>query len=74
LTSDDGSRLRLDGKTVVNNGGAHAELSKSETVPLEPGNHPLQLDYFDVSGKAMVRLEWSSDFLSRRVIGGSDLR
>lgn len=74
LTSDDGSRLRLDGKTIVDNGGAHSELTKSETVSIDPGNHPIRLDYFDVSGKALVRLEWSSDYFPRHVIGGSDLR
>jgi hypothetical protein len=74
LTSDDGSRLFVDDNLAVDNWGNHSELTMAGTVQLEAGVHAVRVEYFDRLGGAMIRLEWSSEHLERRLIGAADLR
>jgi hypothetical protein len=46
-TSDDGSRLIIDGKTLVDNDGVHSLDSKSATCELNSGRHTIEIQYFD---------------------------
>jgi hypothetical protein len=46
LTSDDGARLYIGSKMVVDNDGVHASETKSGKITLAKGLHPLRLDYF----------------------------
>jgi len=45
LESDDGSRLFIDGKQVVDNGGLHAMEEKSGEVELKAGEHELKVEF-----------------------------
>jgi hypothetical protein len=74
LTSDDGSRLFVDDNLAVDNWGNHSELTLAGTVQLEAGVHAVRVEYFDRLGGAVIRLEWSSEHLERRLIGAADLR
>jgi hypothetical protein len=74
LTSDDGSRLFINDKLVVDNWGQHSLLTAEGAIELEAGTHPLKLEYFDAIGAAAVRLEWSSDGFARRLVTAADLR
>ena len=56
--SDDGSRLAVDGKEVVNNGGAHAMGKKSGEVELTAGEHPILIEYFQGGGGAGCKVTW----------------
>jgi len=47
LVSDDGSRLFIDGKKVVDNWGKHGKEAKGATVPLTAGVHHLRVEYFE---------------------------
>jgi beta-glucosidase len=58
LTSDDGSRLYVDGRLVVDNWGTHLARTVTETVRLEPGPHDVRIEYFDGSGSASVSFGW----------------
>lgn len=58
LTSDDGSRLRIDGSTVIDHDGLHGAEPKDGTVNLTAGHHPLRIDHFDRTGGQQVTLEW----------------
>ncbi|MDZ4755862.1 MAG: family 16 glycoside hydrolase [Phycisphaerae bacterium] len=59
LTSDDGSRLQIDGVVVIDHDGRHAATSKtSDAVQLAPGLHPLRLEHFDHGGQRSLVLEW----------------
>lgn len=44
--SDDGARLFVDGRLVVDNDGIHGPTSASGSVTLTPGEHDLVLEYF----------------------------
>ncbi len=61
LTSDDGSRLFVDGVRVVDNWGVHAERSRGGSVELEPGVHHLRIRYYEARGPASLVLKGSLD-------------
>jgi len=46
LISDDGSKLYIDGKTVIDNDGLHASLALTGTATLSGGIHQLRVSYF----------------------------
>jgi hypothetical protein len=46
LFSDDGSRLLIDGKMIIDNDGIHATRSVSGDVYLASGQHSIEVDYF----------------------------
>ena len=46
LHSDDGSRLWIDGKLLIDNDGIHPPQSKSASTFLTPGEHTLWVEYF----------------------------
>src|SRR3954463_14696855 len=47
LESDDGSRLLIDGKKVLDNGGLHEMQESDETIQLTAGEHDITVDYFE---------------------------
>lgn len=47
LTSDDGSKLFLDGELVVDNDGSHSANTKEGMKALKKGMHPIRIDYFE---------------------------
>ena len=59
LTSDDGSRLSIDGEQVIDNDGVFAATQKTVTLNLEAGNHAMELRYFENGGPGSVDLDWS---------------
>jgi hypothetical protein len=56
--SDDGSRLLIDGKVVVDNGGIHAPQARRGKVDLTVGDHKLLLEFIQGGGGALVVLGW----------------
>ncbi len=57
LHSDDGSRLYIDNKLVVDNWGDHASQVKSGKLELQAGHsYKLRLEYYEDTGDASVRL------------------
>ncbi len=56
--SDDGSRLYVGDKLVVDNGGLHAMLEKAGEVELKTGDHPIRVDFFENDGGAGCMLSW----------------
>ena len=55
-SSDDGSRVLIDGKLVVNNGGVHAMSEKSGTADLTAGDHEIKIEFFQGGGEAGVKV------------------
>ncbi|HLX63797.1 MAG TPA: DUF6797 domain-containing protein, partial [Planctomycetota bacterium] len=56
--SDDGSRLSIDGKKVVDNGGVHPPELKNGSIELKAGDHKLLLEFFQGGGGAECILGW----------------
>jgi hypothetical protein len=46
LSSDDGTKLIIDGKVVIDNDGQHAPKEKTGKVKLDAGDHEMVLEYF----------------------------
>ncbi|CCK26932.1 PA14 domain-containing protein [Streptomyces davaonensis JCM 4913] len=58
LTSDDGARLTIGDKMVIENDGRHAPTSKDGSIELAAGYHSLRIDHFDHLSEQRLRLEW----------------
>jgi hypothetical protein len=59
LTSDDGARLYVDDKLIVDDWSpAHHDRTRSGAIWLASGGHSLQLDYYEATDTAVVRLSW----------------
>ncbi|MDZ7374309.1 MAG: PA14 domain-containing protein [candidate division KSB1 bacterium] len=56
LTSDDGSRLKIDDQLVVDNDGLHGARTRSGAIALEEGLHAIRLDYFQKRGGKTLEL------------------
>ena len=60
LSSDDGSRLLIDGNEIINYDGLHGMGVKDGEVALSEGYHPFRLEFFQGGGGKGVRLMWTS--------------
>ena len=60
LTSDDGSMLSIDGKTVADNDGLHSAIERSGEMALEKGLHLFSLDFIEGGGGYTLRLSYGS--------------
>ncbi|MCW6003987.1 DUF1080 domain-containing protein [Micromonospora sp. CPCC 205371] len=58
LTSDDGSRLYIDGAPVIDHDGLHGATSKDGTVTLTQGHHALRIEHFEAGGGQQLTLSW----------------
>jgi hypothetical protein len=56
ITSDDGSRLTIDGTMLIDNDGKHGSVTKtSALITMNPGPHTINVKYFeDTGGQALV--------------------
>src|SRR5438128_2744087 len=70
LESDDGSRLIIDGKTVVDNGGLHEMQTETGSADLKAGEHDIRIDYFENenSGEAGCVLSWRAKGSEKEVV------
>lgn len=68
LTSDDGSKLWIHDKTVVDNSGAHAMDEDNGSVELKAGYHPIKVVYFENKEVEGVRLAWSYEGQDKQVV------
>ena len=74
LTSDDGATVTLDGKPAVDDPPRHSRREKTATVHLAKGPHALDVEYWEYTVDAVVRLEWAGPGFARQVIPASALR
>ncbi len=69
--SDDGSRLGIDGREVVDNDGDHSPQDASGTLYLDRGRHALTLTMYENSGEEELRLSWAGPGFERTEIASS---
>ncbi len=58
ISSDDGSELLINGEPVVNFDGLHSYESETVEVKLPPGEHAIEVRYFENQGHAGLKLEY----------------
>ena len=68
LTSDDGSGLKIDGRTVVANPGIHGAVTERGGVDLEAGRHAIDIGMFEASGGEQLSLSWSGPGVDRQPV------
>ena len=62
LEANDGYRLWIDGRLVIDNWTKQGHRTRLADVALEPGQgYPLKLEYFETTGNARVKLVWDAD-------------
>jgi alpha-L-fucosidase len=57
LTSDDGSRLLVHDRLVVDNDGLHGTATERGVIALGEGIHPIRIEYFNKTGDSALELE-----------------
>jgi hypothetical protein len=60
-TSDDGSELVVDNRSVVDNGGPHGLTTRSGTIQLDRGSHLVVLRFNQYGAAAGIGWSWSRD-------------
>jgi mono/diheme cytochrome c family protein len=68
VNSDDGSKLYLDDKLVVNNDGEHAPQERSGRARLAKGPHKIIVEFAQRGGGAELRVEYRGRRMRRRPV------
>ncbi|HFE52767.1 MAG TPA: beta-glucosidase, partial [Bacteroidetes bacterium] len=71
--SNDGARLYIDGKLVVDNDGLHGAEERSGSTHLTAGRHRIRVAYFQAGGGMALDTYYSGPGLPRQRIPASAL-
>ena len=71
--SDDGSRVFIAGKQIVDNNGLHAMDEKSGEVELKAGDVEIKIEFFENDGAAGCMVSWSAEGLEKQGIPATAL-
>ena len=73
--SNDGVRLSIDGKKIIDDWTDHAEKEDTGKVTPEAGRRtPIQLEYFYNGGQGVMKLRWSSKSQKKGSVPAERLR
>ncbi len=67
-SSDDGSKLWIDGQLVVDNDGLHGARERSGTVSLSAGYHEIEVHFFERNGAAVLQVSYAGPGISKQEI------
>lgn len=67
-SSDDGSRLFINGNSLVNNDGTHGCQERSGTVALTAGFVQIKVAYFENGGGECLEVRWQGPGISKQFI------
>jgi hypothetical protein len=59
ITSDDGSKLFINGEMVIDNDGLHSDVRKCGSVEVDDPEIDVVVEFFERGGGATLILEWS---------------
>jgi mono/diheme cytochrome c family protein len=71
--SDDGSRLYIDHKQIVDNDGIHPVREKAGSVKLTAGDHLIDVTFFQGGGGYELHVLWKGPEISKAAIPGDVL-
>jgi mono/diheme cytochrome c family protein len=66
LRSDDGSRLFIDSKMVIDGDGVHPSVEKNAKLELSKGSHTIEVQYFEFGGNLDFKLLAKGPGLAKR--------
>ena len=74
-TTDDGVRLRLDGRLIIDHWESHEVADDSAEVESIAGRaYLLQMEWYEGTGRAVAQLSWQSEQIPRQVIPAGALQ
>lgn len=73
IRSDDGSRIYLDDKLLIDHDGLHGMSEKKKTIDLAAGSHALVVTYFDNGGGDGLNVAWSGPEMKKQPIAAKHL-
>lgn len=73
ITSDDGSRLSIDDRVVIDHDGVHSTSTKDGRILLSQGLHPIRVEYFENAGEEVLNLEYEGPGIERKPIPSTAL-
>ena len=73
ISSDDGSKLFIDDKLLIDNDGLHGMGEKSNLTPLAKGYHSIKIIFFERSGGDDLQVQWGGPGFEKRFIPASVL-
>jgi len=68
VRSDDGSRLWIGDRLVVDNDGVHTSAEKRGFIPLRAGRHPVVVACFDRTEAEDLRVSWEGPGLAKQPV------
>ncbi|MGD8778481.1 MAG: alkaline phosphatase family protein [Ignavibacteria bacterium] len=72
-SSDDGSKLYIDGKEVVDNDGDHGVKERSGSIELTEGKHKIKVLYFNGGGGAWLDVFYKGPGIPKQIIPANKL-
>lgn len=72
-SSDDGSRLYIDNKPVVDNDGLHGLRERSGRIGLERGRHAITVDFFEWTGDELLQVSYAGPHFGKLPVSPSVL-
>lgn len=67
-SSNDGSRLFIGNKMVVDNDGAHGDFERQGKIKLKHGMHKIKVEYFDGGGSQALKVFYRGPEIERQII------
>jgi hypothetical protein len=72
-SSNDGSKLYINNKLIVDNDGEHGVKEMSGSIFLSKGMHSIRVEYFQSGGSKALKVKYRSDEITDQAIPGSVL-
>ncbi|MEU7856141.1 PA14 domain-containing protein [Nonomuraea sp. NPDC049141] len=72
-TTDDGVRLWVDGKPLIDNWTDHSKRDDTGQVALSAGTHDIKMEFYDSGYDAIAELRWESPSIPRQIIPAEKL-
>ncbi|KQS24736.1 alkaline phosphatase family protein [Dyadobacter sp. Leaf189] len=71
--SDDGSKLFVDGKEVVNNDGNHGVQEETGSIELKAGKHPIRVEFYNNGGGFWLDAFYKGPGITKQLIPADKL-
>jgi len=73
ITSDDGSKLSVNGELIADNDGGHGAIQRSGTVELEQGLAHIEVEYFNEAGGYWLDTYYKGPGIPKQIIPADKL-
>jgi hypothetical protein len=71
--SNDGSKLYIDNKPLIDNDDYHGFVEVSENIYLTEGIHPIEVRYFQQGGTQRLKVSWQGEDFAKSELSAENL-